>query len=130
MPYISQQRREELAKVTPSLDKELPKTSGEIQYLIADLINKFMNSTEAEEGKLRYQHMNDVMGALSGAQQEFYRLVVAPYEDSKKNENGDVYDDFTRLHNSSFRRADTRKGWSFSTTRNKALNSEIERGFS
>jgi len=32
------------------------------------------------------------MGALAGAQQEFYREVVAVYEDYKLQENGSVYD--------------------------------------
>jgi len=31
------------------------------------------------------------MGALNGANQEFYRVVVAPYEDAKISENGSVY---------------------------------------
>jgi len=35
--------------------------------------------------------MNDVMGALSGASQEFYRRHVAGYEDECIKKNGDVY---------------------------------------
>jgi hypothetical protein len=35
--------------------------------------------------------MNDVVGALEGAKAEFQRIVVAPYEDKKMAENGDVY---------------------------------------
>jgi len=34
--------------------------------------------------------MNDVMGALAGAQQEFYRRHVGPYEDKCITKNGDV----------------------------------------
>jgi hypothetical protein len=34
--------------------------------------------------------MNDVMGAFTGAQAEFYRRDVAPYEDAKIQQNGDV----------------------------------------
>ena len=37
-----------------------------------------------------YQTMNDIMGALAGAQIEFYRRKVAPYEDTKIKDNGDV----------------------------------------
>jgi len=31
------------------------------------------------------------MGVLECIKQEFYRRAVAPYEDKKKEENGDVY---------------------------------------
>jgi hypothetical protein len=37
--------------------------------------------------------VNDVVGALDGAKAEFQRRVVAPYEDKKIRENGDVYPD-------------------------------------
>jgi hypothetical protein len=40
---------------------------------------------------LSYQAINDVLGALEGAKQEFYRRVVVPYEDQKILDNGDVY---------------------------------------
>lgn len=40
---------------------------------------------------LSYQTCNDVMGAISGAGYEFYRRIVAPYEEGKIAENGDVY---------------------------------------
>ena len=38
-----------------------------------------------------YATINDIIGALEGAKMEFYRRVVAPYEDEKIKENGDVY---------------------------------------
>jgi hypothetical protein len=38
-----------------------------------------------------YQSINDVLGALEGAKLEFYRRIAAPYEDTKIQENGDVY---------------------------------------
>ena len=41
---------------------------------------------------LCYDTLNDIMGAFSGAQAEFYRRVVAPYESKKMVENGDVYE--------------------------------------
>jgi hypothetical protein len=37
-----------------------------------------------------YQHFNDVLGALEGAKLELYRRRIAPYEDTKIVENGDV----------------------------------------
>lgn len=63
-----------------------PASGGELQWIIAELIHNFIS----EKG-LNYQHCQDMMGALAGAQAEFYREVVAPYEDIKKLENGRVY---------------------------------------
>lgn len=59
--------------------------AGELQYAIAILLKSFM-----ERKGLNYQNCNDIMGALTGAQLEFYRRTVAPYEDLKIKENGDV----------------------------------------
>lgn len=86
MPYIKQDRRKFIA------DKEIDiisysdiENAGELQYAMAVMFKSYM-----ERKGLNYQNCNDVMGALDGAAQEFYRRVVAPYEDKKIEENGDV----------------------------------------
>jgi hypothetical protein len=38
-----------------------------------------------------YTAINDIVGALDGAKMEFYRRVAIPYEDKKRELNGDVY---------------------------------------
>jgi hypothetical protein len=43
-----------------------------------------------ERKGLNYQHCNDIMGALAGAQMEFYRKVVEPYEEEKEKINGPI----------------------------------------
>ena len=85
MPYIKQEARKGIMKLT--LDELVPNNGGELQYIIAELIHAYL----MEKG-LNYQHCQDMLGALSGAQTEFYRCVVAPYEDQKIIENGPVYD--------------------------------------
>jgi len=80
MPYISKEAREELFNRDPE-------NAGEIQYLIATMISDYL----VDKGEYSYNTLNEVMGALSGAQQEFYRKVVAPYEDTKEIVNGHVY---------------------------------------
>lgn len=60
-------------------------TAGELQYAIAEMIKSYI-----QNHGLNYQICNDIMGALAGAQMEFYRRTVAPYEDKKIEENGDV----------------------------------------
>lgn len=60
-------------------------TAGELQYAMAVMFKSYM-----ERKGLSYQNCNDIMGALAGAQQEFYRRTVVPYEDKKIEDNGDI----------------------------------------
>ena len=79
MPYITQERRDALV-TTP------PECAGELNYCITRLIVDYVRARGES-----YHVFNDVLGALSGAQAEFYRRVAAPYEDEKCKLNGDVY---------------------------------------
>jgi hypothetical protein len=65
--------------------------AGELNYEITKLIIQYLSN---REGGFRYQHLNDVTGALENAKQEFVRLVVIPYENKKIAENGNVYQKF------------------------------------
>ena len=79
MPYISQDRREDL-------QIEYAKTPGELNYSITqELVGYWQRSS------MNYQSINDILGALEGAKQEFYRRIAVPYEEIKVAENGDVY---------------------------------------
>jgi hypothetical protein len=60
--------------------------AGELNRAITKLLVKYVH-----DQKPRYETFNDVMGALEAAKAEFYRRVVAPYEDKKIVENGDIY---------------------------------------
>lgn len=82
MPYIKKEDREKLAH--PNF--WAPNTPGDLNYLFTKLIKEYIDLNG-----LNYQHINDIVGALEGAKLEFYRRVVAPYENSKIRENGDVY---------------------------------------
>lgn len=81
MPYIQQKERDVLDYAA-----DLPQTAGELNYMFTQFSIDYVR----RKGK-NYQHYNDVMGALEGCKQEFYRRAVAPYEDTKIQENGDVY---------------------------------------
>ena len=88
MPYIKVSDRRRIVDKTEDqilVDLNEVKTAGEMQYVIAGMIKVFLRNKG-----LNYQNCNDVMGALAGAQQEFYRRTVAPYEDKKIIENGDI----------------------------------------
>lgn len=82
MPYIKDARRDELSYAGP-YGMTCP---GELNYKITMLLIDYLNTHD-----LKYQTINDIMGALEGAKAEFYRRVAAPYEDKKIVENGDVY---------------------------------------
>jgi len=81
MPYIDEVRRVKLLEF-----KHQPQNAGELNFLITNLITKYIFM----KGE-KYQHYNDVIGALEGAKLELYRRKIAPYEDIKMKENGDVY---------------------------------------
>lgn len=83
MPYIK--KEDKGFAVAGKIDYEVIETAGELQYAMALMFKSYIARKD-----LNYQNCNDVMGALAGAQMEFYRRVVAPYEDVKIEENGDV----------------------------------------
>jgi len=79
MPYIEKKRRNDLID-------ESPKTSGELNYKITELAIEYLHN----EGKC-YKTINEITGALECAKMEFYRRVALPYEQTKIEENGDLY---------------------------------------
>jgi len=79
MPYISDHKRRSIEYGMP------PGNVGELNYAITMEINRFLHGT------VDYQAFNDVIGVLECAKLELYRRLVAPYEDKKIAENGDVY---------------------------------------
>jgi hypothetical protein len=79
MPYITQDARD-------AIDSgEIPLTAGELNYLLTVTVLEYL-----EFNGRSYSSMNDVIGALEACKLEFYRRHVAPYEDEKIAENGDV----------------------------------------
>lgn len=81
MPYISPEDRNRIL-----LDETSISTPGELNYFISILLNWYIN----QKGK-SYTTINEVIGVLECAKLELYRRVASPYEDTKIQENGDVY---------------------------------------
>jgi hypothetical protein len=81
MPYIKPERR-----VAIMVKQEIPLDAGELNFQITTHVRMYIEA----RGK-SYRAYNDVLGALSGVTQELYRREIAPYEDMKKELNGDVY---------------------------------------
>ena len=86
MPYIDKASRMSF----DHLGVPIPDDGGQLQYLIAEMID-LMLMEKTYDRSIRYADLESIMGALAGAQAEFYRKVVAPYEDKKIVENGRVY---------------------------------------
>lgn len=85
MPYITQERQERI---------ELPYVGGlgELTFVVDKIAEELLWKLAGYEWRnVRYEHIAAVDGALGLAQAEFRRRVVAPYEDSKLRQNGDVF---------------------------------------
>ena len=85
MPYLKEELRRRIDK-----EMYLPVmwTPGELNYVITRACQRYLKQHD-----VCYTAMNEVMGALECAKQEFYRRVVAPYESERAIENGDIYDE-------------------------------------
>ncbi len=126
MPYITQDRRQALATwlgIAPEgrCKDAGPLNAGELNFCLTALIIR--GTVKSQDFKdvfhayidsepLRYQRINDVVGAaecaaleadarapgsykfpkaiLVAAARDFYRSVARPYEDAKIKENGDI----------------------------------------
>lgn len=83
MPYISAEDQKQFDSLVKEIAAANIQTAGELNFLFTKLAIQYI----ATHGQ-RYKNMNDVMGALEGAKMEFYRRVVAPYENQKAYEVG------------------------------------------
>lgn len=80
MPYIKEIERDFYLEI-----KEIFHP-GKLNYLFTYLIDLYVR-----ENGLKYQTCNDIVGALENAKHEFQRRIQDPYENTKIEENGDVY---------------------------------------
>lgn len=84
MPYITpENRRAWDIWLRPLVDRV--QQAGSLNFLITRLALAFIGD------KPNYDRLNAAVGALECAKLELYRRAVAPYEDKKIAENGDVY---------------------------------------
>ncbi len=80
MPYITEEDRRNVSLT------QCPDSPGELNYMITLLCKNYLS----QKG-ISYTNMNEIVGVLECAKQEFYRRMTVPYEDKKKEENGDVF---------------------------------------
>ena len=87
MPYIPLDQRAGLDLFSTGKQVQSP---GQLNFAITRLI---MGYLVARFGKASYTGLNEVAGVLACAGAELYRRVTALYEDGKRDENGDVYEE-------------------------------------
>lgn len=87
MPYVKGESRKKFKavqfpfKIQADLNKL---NAGELNYLITWIIDRQLDNAN-------YARYNEIIGMLECCKLELYRRMIAPYEDVKKKENGDVY---------------------------------------
>ncbi len=79
MPYIPNSEKDKVD------NDNLIVSAGQFNYALHQLISIYI-----EQNDFNYQTCNDIVGALECAKMELYRRSVAPYEDAKILQNGDV----------------------------------------
>lgn len=89
MPYIDAARREEFEVDTDFVPT--PETPGELNYVLTVAVKNYLELRHFENGRISYSDYNEVIGVLECMKLEIYRRLVAPYEDKKIEENGDVF---------------------------------------
>lgn len=80
MPYIPKNKRLDHFPAIPAIDE------GELNYRICREIDAYMRCAG-----ISYKNFNAVLGVLSAVALELNRRFVAPYEDKKLQENGEVF---------------------------------------
>lgn len=87
MPYIPQTQRNDVHEdlCAEGIDFT-PENAGELNYLVSELVNNYLRKKGVS-----YANVNEMIGALECCKLELYRVIAAPYEDEKADENGEVY---------------------------------------
>ena len=86
MPYIPKEERKRYDDLINELVSRLPSDITQIDGHLNYIITKMLKMVY----KPRYFNYNRAIGLLECVKQEFYRVVVSPYEEWKRKEAGDV----------------------------------------
>lgn len=94
MPYIKEDNRRELAPLMAQLLEHVSTfgvTEGSMNFIITRLLRVWVAGIEDVVAEPNYSDFNAAIGVLECVKQEFYRRAVVPYEDKKREQNGDVF---------------------------------------
>lgn len=105
MPYISQDKRQQLDDLIDTLADEISSlaTSTPEETSFAGLLNYActtlaMKVIDKRFGRIRYGTIATVVGVFKNVADEFYRRVGVPYEDKQVAKSGDLplYEKYSR----------------------------------
>ncbi len=86
MPYIPKSTREKIAEALLPLYDYFSNnvvSAGDLNFILTKIV--------LLKNPLNYKEYNELVGVLECVKQEFYRRVIVPYEELKKEKEGDVY---------------------------------------
>jgi hypothetical protein len=83
VPYILTTERFDMDQKLDAVPVDGP---GALAYAVTRLCQRHLN------GRLKFANLALVVGVLVCVTLELYRRVIAPYEDTKRAENGDVFE--------------------------------------
>jgi len=90
MPHITKGQRGRYDHAIMLLMKDLEGApDGDVNYVITQIIRKRVGPKRLHT----YKKLQDIVGLLDCVLDEFKRLVLHPYKDKKRMENGDVYEE-------------------------------------
>jgi len=97
MPYIKNENRKHYDDLILDLCMRLRLNNptndslcGSLNYIIFKIV-KGLIEPQYDGGERSYARFNAITGALECCKQEIYRRLVVPYEETKIEDNGDVY---------------------------------------
>jgi len=79
MPYIDKLHRGFVARGNI-------RTVGDLTYALQQVVSDYLTTKG-----LSYQSLAEVLGALEGLKFDVYRRLLAPYEQTKQEQNGEVW---------------------------------------
>jgi hypothetical protein len=82
MPYIKQEDREKLDKIVQLMHEANIVANGDLNYLLYAYCKRHISPS--------YNSYKNFIGELNQCATEIERRILAPYEDEKIKENGDV----------------------------------------
>lgn len=83
MPYIKEERRTLFANLVWRIINNISQP-GDLCYCVYKMMKGLSDNDP------NFKNMSSLIAEIESAKLEFYRKVVAPYEDKKIEENGDV----------------------------------------
>jgi hypothetical protein len=82
MPYVEPAQRPYLDEVVESMFQHSISATGDLNYVLYAFCKRYCKG---------YQATKNFMAELRECEKEIRRTILTPYEDGKREENGDVY---------------------------------------